>query len=237
MNKRVLMDITNLKSPEAKSLRMFYAPNETNMATGFALIFGPEGSIYYNLPIFLEITFPTDYPFTSPKVKFLTSDGKTRFHPNLYVEGKVCLSILGTWAGPSWTSVMTLRTVLLSIMGLLDNDPLLHEPGYSSYKGKPLTKDYSECVEHASLRYIVHTIHTYSTGGVICETFSSFIDEWKEMLPEIYKSTVQRLRVLSVAPQKTWSVLPYNMGGSSSQYPMLLEKLTASGKSLGLKID
>jgi hypothetical protein len=25
-----------------------------------------------------------------------------RFNPNLYINGKVCLSLLGTWSGPSW---------------------------------------------------------------------------------------------------------------------------------------
>jgi hypothetical protein len=38
-----------------------------------------------------------------PQVQFLTTGGGTvRFNPNLYNCGKVCLSLLGTWAGPSW---------------------------------------------------------------------------------------------------------------------------------------
>ncbi len=37
------------------------------------------------------------------QVQFLTTGGGTvRFNPNLYNCGKVCLSLLGTWSGPSW---------------------------------------------------------------------------------------------------------------------------------------
>ena len=33
------------------------------------------------------------------KLTYLTNDGNTRFHPNLYRNGKVCLSVLNTWRG------------------------------------------------------------------------------------------------------------------------------------------
>jgi hypothetical protein len=37
------------------------------------------------------------------QVQFLTTGGgQVRFNPNLYNCGKVCLSLLGTWSGPSW---------------------------------------------------------------------------------------------------------------------------------------
>ena len=37
------------------------------------------------------------------QVQFLTTGGgRVRFNPNLYACGKVCLSLLGTWSGPSW---------------------------------------------------------------------------------------------------------------------------------------
>jgi hypothetical protein len=35
-----------------------------------------------------------------PQVSFKTTGGGSiRFNPNLYAEGKVCLSLLGTWSG------------------------------------------------------------------------------------------------------------------------------------------
>ena len=43
---------------------------------------------------------PPGYPSIPPKVKFRTTGaGSVRFNPNLYNDGKVCLSLLGTWDG------------------------------------------------------------------------------------------------------------------------------------------
>lgn len=61
-----------------------------------ALITGPfdtpyEGGFYYFL-----IRCPPDYPIRPPRVKLMTTGGgQVRFNPNLYRNGKVCLSILG----------------------------------------------------------------------------------------------------------------------------------------------
>jgi ubiquitin-conjugating enzyme E2 Z len=222
-NRRIVMDIQQLKSDETKSLRIFYSADDTNIFNGTALIFGPEGTIYEDLPILLEIQFPADYPFTNPKVKFITCDGRTRFHPNLYVDGKVCLSILGTWQGPSWTSVMTLRTVLLSIMGLLDNEPILHEPGYSTSKGTQKSKDYSSFIEHSALRYIVGTIERYSKRDMD-PSLKLFEEEWEKEFSNIYKRTLTRLEKLSDEPKRVWGQVTYNMSGTSI-YSELLERL------------
>lgn len=223
MNRRIMMDVQNMLSDEVKSLRMFYCADDSIVTNGTALIFGPEGTPYEDLPILLEIQFPADYPFTNPVVKFITSDSYTRFHPNLYVQGKVCLSILGTWNGPSWTSVMTLRTVLLSIMGLLDNEPILHEPGYSSMKGTQRSTDYSAFVEHSALRYIVSAIEQYSKKNMSL-ALKLFKEEWEKELPNIYKRTLARLEKLALEPKKEWKNIAFNMSGKST-YPELLERL------------
>ena len=64
-----------------------------------------------------------------PELKYLTNNGKTRFNPNLYRNGKVCISILNTWKGEQWTSCQTIRSVLLTLITLFHNKPLLNEPG------------------------------------------------------------------------------------------------------------
>ena len=64
---------------------------------------GPENTPYqYGFYLF-DIKVPSEYPFKPPIVKFYTQNNKTRFNPNLYINGKVCLSILNTWSGPQWT--------------------------------------------------------------------------------------------------------------------------------------
>ncbi len=63
----------------------------------------------------LCVQFPEDYPSSAPHIVFLTTNGgKTRFNPNLYADGKVCLSILGTWRGESgeqWSSVQNCQVL------------------------------------------------------------------------------------------------------------------------------
>jgi hypothetical protein len=51
-----------------------------------------------------------------------------------YEDGKVCLSILGTWAGPGWTPVMNIRLVLDSIRSLMGAFPVQNEPSYETMK-------------------------------------------------------------------------------------------------------
>ena len=115
------------------------------MLKGYALIVGPEDTLYSNGYYLFEFNYPKDYPYSPPKLKYLTNNGNTRFHPNLYRTGKVCLSILNTWRGEQWTSCQTIRTVLLTLVTLFHNKPLLNEPGITEkYKD---FKKYNEIIQ------------------------------------------------------------------------------------------
>ena len=59
----------------------------------------------------------------------MTNDGHTRFNPNLYRNGNVCISVLNTWRGEGWSSCQSISSILLVICSLLNNEPLLNEPG------------------------------------------------------------------------------------------------------------
>lgn len=126
-----------------------------------ALIVGPEGTPYENGFYFFDIQLPDTYPMTPPLVQFRTSDGRVRFNPNLYTEGKVCLSILGTWSGPPWTTSSTIRTVLVSIQSLLCDHPIRNEPGHETESGRN-DEAYSEIIRYeniavAVVRMLEHT--------------------------------------------------------------------------------
>jgi ubiquitin-protein ligase len=127
---------------------IYYWADEADIRTGKALIVGPEGTPYAHCPLLFSFRLPDDYPFNPPNVQILTTDHTTRFHPNLYVEGKVCLSILGTWNGPKWSAVMSISTVLSSIQSLLEANPIVNEPGYEKLSsGEPRAKAYAEFVQ------------------------------------------------------------------------------------------
>ena len=111
---------------------IYYFHNENNFLEGRAIIFGPEDTIYENGIYFFEFQFPSNYPFSPPKLTYLTNNGKTRFNPNLYRNGKVCISILNTWKGEQWTACQTIRSILLTLVTLFHNKPLLNEPGVTN---------------------------------------------------------------------------------------------------------
>ena len=56
---------------------------------------------------------PDDYPLSPPKFDFMTTNGIIRFNPNLYCNGKVCISMINTWSGPGWIPTYTLDKVFL----------------------------------------------------------------------------------------------------------------------------
>lgn len=101
---------------------------DENLLNFIAYVAGPEDSLYRHKFIKLKFEIPQNYPLVPPKVSFVQHSGG-RIHPNLYIEGKVCLSILGTWAGEPWATSMTVESVLITIRSLLDNSPFQHEPG------------------------------------------------------------------------------------------------------------
>eukprot|EP01103_Thecamoeba_quadrilineata_P017311 TRINITY_DN6082_c0_g1_i1.p1 TRINITY_DN6082_c0_g1~~TRINITY_DN6082_c0_g1_i1.p1 ORF type:complete len:148 (+),score=9.94 TRINITY_DN6082_c0_g1_i1:47-490(+) len=88
-----------------------------------ATIMGPGDSPYSGGVFFLNITFPTDYPFKPPKINFTTRI----YHPNINSNGSICLDILKD----QWSPALTISKVLLSICSLLTDpnpdDPLVPE--------------------------------------------------------------------------------------------------------------
>jgi ubiquitin-conjugating enzyme E2 D len=60
---------------------------------------GPEESPYTGGVFFLNIHFPTDYPFKPPKISFVTRI----YHPNINSNGGICLDILKDQWSPALT--------------------------------------------------------------------------------------------------------------------------------------
>lgn len=149
--KRLVKDIKELKNDPLKDI--FYRHSETDVLKGSALIIGPENTPYHGGYYLFSFKFPTDYPHSPPKLEFLTGDGITRLHPNLYKNGKVCLSILNTWNGDSWTGCQTISSVLLTIQSIFTNNPLINEPGITH-----IHKDFYNYTEIIRFKNIVVSI-------------------------------------------------------------------------------
>ena len=84
------------------------------------LIVGPQGTPYENGLFEFDLFCPVDFPQSNPSIQFKTTGGgKAHFNPNLYHNGKVCLSLVGTWRGPKWDpTVSSILQVLVSIQGM-----------------------------------------------------------------------------------------------------------------------
>ena len=97
--------------------------NDGDMFHWQATIMGPGDSPYQGGVFFLNIHFPTDYPFKPPKCTFTTRI----YHPNINSNGSICLDILKD----QWSPALTIGKVLLSISSLLTDpnpdDPLVPE--------------------------------------------------------------------------------------------------------------
>ncbi|THH13368.1 hypothetical protein EW146_g6839 [Bondarzewia mesenterica] len=106
-----------------------------------SLIIGPENTPYEDAPFVIDWMLDSNFPQSPPIAHFLSwTNGNGRVNPNLYEEGKVCLSILGTWAGDrneSWSpSRSSLLQALVSIQGLvLVKEPWFCEPAYDKLRG------------------------------------------------------------------------------------------------------
>ena len=124
---RLAKDIKNIIKDPIDNI--YYKHDEDNILRGYAMIIGPENTPYQHGYYFFEFNFPEEYPFLPPVIKYYTNDGHTRFNPNYYICGKVCLSILNTWKGEGWSSCQNIRSILLTLQCTLNSTPLCNEPG------------------------------------------------------------------------------------------------------------
>lgn len=95
-------------------------------------IFGPPDTLYEGGYFKAQMRFPQDYPYSPPSIRFLTKV----WHPNVYENGDLCISILhppvddpqsGEMPCERWNPTQNVRTILLSVISLL-NEPNTFSP-------------------------------------------------------------------------------------------------------------
>ena len=128
----------------------FYSvePDKQNFLKWNILIIGPSETIFEGAIIKCSIEFPKEYPNKAPIFKFIDNI----FHPNIYPDGKVCISILheGTdiyeyeSINERWNPSHSVNSIIMSIISIL-GDPNFESPAnvdaskmwrdnYSNYK-------------------------------------------------------------------------------------------------------
>lgn len=98
--------------------------DEENFFEWEAVIMGPEDTCFEGGVFCAKLTFPSDYPLSPPKMRFISE----MFHPNIYSDGRVCISILHApgidpmgyeSSSERWSPVQSVEKVLLSVISML----------------------------------------------------------------------------------------------------------------------
>jgi ubiquitin-protein ligase len=216
-SRRIMGDLRELlKDP---LYEVFIHFDESDINHMIVMIRGQEGP-YEFCQFLFHIRFSDDYPMSPPIIKFCSSDGRTRLNPNLYIEGKVCLSILGTWQGDPWTSVMTIKTVILSIMALvMTREPLRNEPGMESSPADKI-ETYNQIVEYASLNILVNQIQNPS------EMFAPLLKNMKAQFIKDYPAVIEKVdRLIRSENNKKIVKISYHSQMANLDYESLKKRI------------
>ena len=154
--KRVRNDIKSLYKDPLPGICIY--PDEVIATMVHAILIGAFETPYEGGYFYFILDFPDDYPREPPRVRIMTTgSGTCRFNPNLYANGKVCLSLLNTWHGEKWSMIQTLSSVLLSIQSLvMCEKPYHNEPGFEVGVGNAQDAlAYNEIIRHETIRIAV----------------------------------------------------------------------------------
>lgn len=177
---------------EHKILRGSLPPNifvrtwESRLDLIRVLIIGPSDTPYEYAPFVIDFHLGSSYPQAPPEAFFHSwTNGNGPVNPNLYEDGKICLSLLGTWhtdeRNESWSPAKsTLLQVLVSIMGLvLVKDPYYNEAGYDVQRAAPETR----------LSSALYTERAYFRArAFINHALSNTIEPFAQELQYMYRS-------------------------------------------------
>ncbi|BDA40741.1 hypothetical protein WJX75_003528 [Coccomyxa subellipsoidea] len=100
--------------------------DDSNLFEWQITIMGPPDTLYEGGFFNATLSFPQDYPQSPPTCRF-TSE---MWHPNVYPDGRVCISILHNpgddphgyeRASERWSPVHTVETIMISIISMLSS--------------------------------------------------------------------------------------------------------------------
>lgn len=228
--KRLISDIKDLYKNPLDDLGIYYKHDESNMLKGTAMIIGPKDTPYEHGFYLFDFDFPTNYPYSPPKLKYLTNNGRTRFNPNLYVNGKVCLSILNTWTGECWSSCQTIRSILVTIVSsVLNENPLINEPGITLQH--PECNKYNKVIKYCNYKTALLGVLQNEIAHDTANNFKCDIIEYLKKNREII---LKELKELSEEYNyiSTIYINVYNNFKTVIKYESLYKKITSAFQEL-----
>jgi ubiquitin-protein ligase len=206
---RILNDIKLLETNSLDKFGIYYHWNENNIFNIKVLIIGPNETPYENGFFFFDIEIPSDYPMIPPKVIFCNKYNNIRYSPNLYINGKVCLSILNTWNGPQWTPCYTLSSILMTLIGyIFVKHSLSNEPAfqYSLIDSTKLLETYDDIIEHETLNgAVLYVLENIPNG------FEVFKEKIEKYFIENYTNYINKTKIKMFERKKNIIFQMYNI--------------------------
>lgn len=153
--KSLMTDLATLQTSLPEGIYVRHGASRLDMMK--VLIVGPKSTPYEGGLFEFDLFCPLAYPATPPKMQFRTTGGgAAHFNPNLYADGKVCLSLLGTWSGQPWVASgpnkSTLLQLCISIQSMiLCDEPWYNEPGRESQPNPAASADYNKLIQSLTL--------------------------------------------------------------------------------------
>uniref|UniRef100_A0A2A4JHK1 UBC core domain-containing protein n=1 Tax=Heliothis virescens TaxID=7102 RepID=A0A2A4JHK1_HELVI len=161
------------------------------------MIAGPTKTPYEGGLFVFDVQLGGEYPRAPPLCHY-HSYCTDRLNPNLYEDGKVCVSLLGTWSGRGvevWGKDSSLLQVIVSLQGLILNaEPYFNEAGYEKQKGTQQGKENSRMYNEMVLLKLVQSMtkmlmnppepfrgeilrHLRGTSGALCSRLEALVGE------------------------------------------------------------
>mmetsp|Transcript_18465 Transcript_18465/g.16085 ORF Transcript_18465/g.16085 Transcript_18465/m.16085 type:complete len:183 (+) Transcript_18465:310-858(+) len=132
---RLTKDLSQIDIP--RNAQMTF-PNKDDITRFDVKVKPEEGSFWFGAHYDFSVTVPTDYPHEPPKIECNTKI----YHPNIDLNGKVCLNILRQ----DWKPVLDINNVILGLLFLFiepnPNDPLNEEAAEMMRKDKKTFADF-----------------------------------------------------------------------------------------------
>ncbi|KAJ1948276.1 ubiquitin-conjugating enzyme E2 G1, partial [Dispira parvispora] len=100
--------------------------DDDNIYEWEVMVMGPPDTLYEGGYFRARLSFTKNYPVEPPKMRFVSS----MWHPNVYTNGEVCISILhppgeDKWgyedASERWLPIHTVETILISVISMLSS--------------------------------------------------------------------------------------------------------------------
>lgn len=128
----------DLVALQKKPLPFAWIPDDVliddNILTWQMWLLGPEGTQFEGGVYKILLTFPPTYPNEPPEMRFATP----LWHPNIYPDGRVCISILhkpggtaeipdDTPASECWRPILNIEAIIVSVLSML-SDPNFSSP-------------------------------------------------------------------------------------------------------------